>query len=65
MSNDPQKPTIDAAALIRARAKKRRPKLFEECVAFYRKAGYSDAEIARAMADSPHLVDALGREGRR
>jgi hypothetical protein len=66
MSSDfPQKPTIDAVALIRARANKRKPKIFEECVAFYRGAGYSDAEIARAMADSPCLVDALGREARR
>jgi hypothetical protein len=61
MKTGKQKPDIDAAALIRARGNKRKPNLFEKCVAFYREDGYSDAEIARAMADSPYLVDALGK----
>jgi len=65
METHKQKPDIDAATLIRARANKRKPTLFEKCVAFYREAGYSDAEIARAMADSPCLIDALGKEARR
>jgi len=55
-----QKPNINATELIKARGNKKRPKLFDERVAFYRKAGYSDAEIVHAMANSPLLVNALG-----
>ena len=51
------KPThIDAAALIRAR----RYGGFERLLAEYREAGFSDREIAKAMAASPALIDAIG-----
>jgi hypothetical protein len=43
----------------------RRPKLFKERFDFYRSHGYSDAEIARAMAASPHLIDRLGKQNGR
>jgi hypothetical protein len=49
---------IDGNALIAA--KRRSRKALEEKVNYYRKAGASDAEIVKAMADSREIIDRVG-----
>jgi hypothetical protein len=49
---------IDAGALIAAKRASR--KRYEQTVAFYRTAGFTDREIVAAMANSREVIDAVG-----